>query len=94
MVRIKASSVAREVPSFSAKTATTWRVSAGDIQNKGQTAVINTSGVTSSKIIVTLTVSDGRGGSTKQQMPIDVRSVSAPTPSPSPSPQPTEVKDH
>lgn len=69
-----------------------WRTSAGDIQNKGQTAVLNTSGVTLPKLFVTLTVSDGHGGVTKQQMPIDVRTVSALTPSPSPSPHPTEVK--
>ena len=69
-----------------------WRTSAGDIQNKGQTAVLNTSGITLPKIFVTLTVSDGHGGVTKQQMPIDVRSVSAAMPSPSPSPHPTEAK--
>jgi hypothetical protein len=68
-----------------------WKTSAGDIQSKGPTAFLNTSGITLPKIFVTLTVSDGHGV-TKQQMPIDVRSVSTPTPSPSPSPHPTEVK--
>ena len=68
-----------------------WKTSAGDIQSKGQTAFLNTSGITLPRIFVTLTVSDGHGV-TKQQMPIDVRSVSTPTPSPSPSPHPTEVK--
>lgn len=71
-----------------------WHASAGDIQNKKETAILNTSGVTSSKIIVVLTISDGRGGKTSQQMPIDVRSISPPAASPSPVPHPTEVKDH
>lgn len=70
-----------------------WHASAGDIQNKKETAILNTSGVTSSKIIVVLTISDGRGGKTSQQMPIDVRSISAPAASPSPVPNPTEIKD-
>jgi hypothetical protein len=71
-----------------------WRASAGDIQNKKETAILNTSGITSSKIIVVLTISDGRGGRTSQQMPIDVQSISPPIASPSPVPQPTELKDH
>lgn len=71
-----------------------WQASAGDIQNKKETAILNTAGITSSKIIVVLTISDGHGGKTSQQMPIDVRSISASTASPSPVPQPTAVKDH
>jgi hypothetical protein len=71
-----------------------WRTSAGDIQNKRETAILNTSGITSSKVIVTLTVFDPRGGKTSQQMPIDVRLAAAPTPVVSPSPAPTEVRDH
>ena len=70
-----------------------WRASGGDIQNKRETAILTTSGITSSKIIVILTINDGHGGKTSQQMPIDVRSVSTSTASPSPAPQATQVKD-
>ena len=70
-----------------------WRTSAGDIQNKRETAILNTAGITSSKVIVVLTIFDPRGGKTSQQMPIDVR-LAAPATSPAPSPGPTEAKDH
>ena len=70
------------------------RTSAGEIQNKHETAILNTAGITSSKVIVILTILDPRGGKTSQQMPIDVKLAAAPAISPSPSPTASEVKDH
>jgi len=56
--------------------------------------MLSTLGITSSKIIVVLTVSDGHGGRTSQQMPIDVRTIAVPAAAPSPTPHATEIKDH
>jgi hypothetical protein len=59
-----------------------WRVSAGDIQDKNETAILITAGITVSEVIVLLTISDGRGGRTSQKMFLDIKSASASTPSP------------
>jgi hypothetical protein len=63
-----------------------WRASAGDIQDKNETAILNTTGVTTSEVIVILTVNDGKGGRTSQKMFLTVRNPPVATSSPSPSP--------
>jgi hypothetical protein len=63
-----------------------WRSSAGEIQHKGETAILNTSGVNSSQVIVIVTVSDGHGGSTSQKMFLTTKPPTLKEPSPSPKP--------
>lgn len=63
-----------------------WRASAGDIQNKNETAILTTTGINTSEIIIFLTVGDGRGGRTSQRLFVKVRDLPAPAASPSPSP--------
>jgi hypothetical protein len=70
-----------------------WRASAGDIQNKNETAMLTTVGIDSPEVIVFLTVSDGRGGRTSQRLFVKVRNTPALTASPSPAPA-KGIDDH
>ncbi|MEN3326036.1 MAG: hypothetical protein V7638_843 [Acidobacteriota bacterium] len=63
-----------------------WRTSAGEIQNKNETAILNTVGVTTPEVIVMLTISDGHGGRTSQKMFLPVTTPPVATGSPLPSP--------
>jgi hypothetical protein len=63
-----------------------WRASAGDIQDKNETAILNTTGVTTSEVIVILTVNDGKGGRTSQKMFLTVKQPAIANGSPAPSP--------
>ena len=69
-----------------------WRASDGDIQNKNETAILTTTGINTSEVIIFLTVGDGRGGRTSQRLFVKVRNTPAPT-SPSPSPVQAKTKD-
>lgn len=70
-----------------------WRASAGDIQNKNETAILTTTGINTPEVIVFLTVGDNRGGRTSQRMFLRVRNAPVPTASPSPSPVQTKAND-
>lgn len=63
-----------------------WRASAGDIQDKNEAAILTTTGINASEVIIFLTVGDGHGGQTSQKLFVKVRNSPAPTASPSPSP--------
>jgi len=63
-----------------------WRASAGEIQDKNETAILNTTGVVTPEVIVILTVNDGKGGRTSQKMFLTVKNPPVATGSPSPSP--------
>jgi hypothetical protein len=62
-----------------------WRASAGDIQDKNETAILSTAGITVSEVVVLLTISDGHGGRTSQKMFLDIKTPSASTAPPAPS---------
>jgi|GEM_PF-6775978 len=68
-----------------------WRASAGEIQDKNETAILNTTGVTTSEVIVILTVNDGKGGRTSQKMFLTVKNPPVATGSPTPSPVQTKA---
>jgi hypothetical protein len=70
-----------------------WRASAGDIQNKNETAILTTTGINSPEVIIVLTVGDGRGGRTSQKLFVKVRDTPGPAASPSPSPVQAKTKD-
>jgi hypothetical protein len=69
-----------------------WRASAGDIQNKNETAILTTTGINTPEVVVFLTVGDGRGGRTSQRLFVKVRNT--PVPVASPSPSPVQAKDN
>jgi hypothetical protein len=54
-----------------------WRASAGEIQNKNETALLTTNGINTSEVIIFLTVGDGRGGRTSQKLFVKVRETPA-----------------
>jgi hypothetical protein len=60
-----------------------WKASAGNIQNRNETAILTTNGIDPQEVIVFLTVSDGRGGRTSQRLFVKVRNpavTASPTP--------------
>jgi hypothetical protein len=68
-----------------------WTTTAGAIQYNRGTAILNTSGVSSSDVEVTLIVTDGVGGRTSLRTTITVRP--RPNKSPSSSPSPPTVRE-
>lgn len=70
-----------------------WRTSAGDIQNKNETAILTTNGINTSEVIIFLTVGDGRGGRTSQRLFVKIRDTPAPAASPSASPVPPKANE-
>ena len=70
-----------------------WRASAGDIQNKNETAILTTTGINTSEVIIFLTVGDGHGGKTSQRLFVKVKNTPAPAASPSPSPNQTKANE-
>jgi len=68
-----------------------WRASAGEIQNKNETALLTTNGINTSEVIIFLTVGDGRGGRTSQKLFVKVRDSPAPAAA-SPSASPAQTK--
>ena len=70
-----------------------WRASAGDIQNKNETAILTTTGINTSEVIIFLTVGDGRGGRTSQKLFVKIRDTPSPAASPSPSPVQAKAND-
>jgi hypothetical protein len=65
-----------------------WKVSAGEIINKGDTAVFNTAGIDPGQKIIILTISDGHGGSTSQKLFVIVKEKAKKTAPPSPTASP------
>jgi hypothetical protein len=65
-----------------------WKVSSGEIINKGDTAVFNTAGIDPGQEIIILTISDGHGGSTSQKLFVTVKGKSKKTAVPSPTASP------
>lgn len=70
-----------------------WRASAGDIQNKNETAILTTTGINTPEVIIFLTVGDNRGGRTSQRLFVKVRNTPVPAASPSPSPVQAKAND-
>jgi hypothetical protein len=70
-----------------------WRASAGEIQNKNETALLTTNGINTSEVIIFLTVGDGRGGRTSQKLFVKVRETPAAAASPSASPAQTKANE-
>lgn len=63
-----------------------WKASSGEIINKGDTAVFNTAGVDAGQKIITVTISDGHGGSTSQKLFVTVETNAKKTATPSATP--------
>jgi hypothetical protein len=70
-----------------------WRASEGDIQNKNETAILTTTDINTSEVIIFLTVGDGRGGRTSQKLFVKIRDTPSPAASPSASPRQAKAND-
>ncbi len=69
-----------------------WKTNAGEIQDLNETAILKTTGITISEVIVVLTISDGHGGQTSQKIFLSILNTPEVNASPLPSPSPTQPK--
>jgi hypothetical protein len=63
-----------------------WRTSSGEILNKGDTAVFNTASAEPGRQTITVTISDGHGGTTSQKLFVSIQQTGSKNVSPSPTP--------
>jgi hypothetical protein len=70
-----------------------WRASAGEIENRNETAILTTTGISTPEVIVFLTVGDNRGGQTSQRLFVKIRNLPVPAASPSLSPIQAKAND-